>query len=75
MSTQNNTPCPTNSNPSTDRIIHLPGVLATLGTSRSALYAGVKSGRFPKPVQLGKRAVGWRDSEIQALLASLPKKG
>jgi len=27
-------------------------------------------GNFPKPVQLGKRAVGWRESDIAAWLQS-----
>jgi prophage regulatory protein len=37
--------------------------------SRSAWYAGVKEGRFPKPVKLGLRAVGYNVDDIRALLA------
>lgn len=35
------------------------------GLSRSAIYAEMKAGRFPKQVQLtSKRSVGWIASEI-----------
>jgi phage/plasmid primase-like uncharacterized protein len=39
--------------------------------SRSCWLAGVKSGRFPKPVKLGARATAWRSVDIQALLDSM----
>ena len=35
------------------------------GLSRSHLYLLIQQGRFPKPVKLGARAVGWRQSEVQ----------
>jgi prophage regulatory protein len=39
------------------------------GLPRSTLYQMVKDGDFPKPVRLGKRAVGWRSSDIEQWLA------
>jgi phage/plasmid primase-like uncharacterized protein len=39
--------------------------------SRSYWLAGVKSGRFPKPVRLSARAIAWRSVDIQALLDSM----
>jgi prophage regulatory protein len=36
--------------------------------SRSTWWAGVKSGRFPKPVKLGPRITAWREDDIDALL-------
>lgn len=36
--------------------------------SKATWYAGVKSGRFPKPVALGARARGYKVEDIRALL-------
>lgn len=40
------------------------------GLSRSTIYAMMAEGRFPKPVKLSKRAVGWRESDVVAWLDS-----
>jgi predicted DNA-binding transcriptional regulator AlpA len=47
-----------------------PQVLAALPFSRSTWWAGVKSGRFPKPVKLGPRITAWRVEDIRALIES-----
>lgn len=47
-------------------ILRLPAVKARTGLSRSTIYARIAEGRFPKAINLGGRAVGWLDSEIQA---------
>jgi prophage regulatory protein len=47
-----------------DRICRLPDVKAKTGLSRSTLYAMMAQGRFPKPIKLGERAVGWFEAEI-----------
>jgi prophage regulatory protein len=44
------------------------GIAPLLPVSRSAFWAGVKSGRFPQPVRLGARTVAWRGYEIQEIL-------
>jgi len=36
--------------------------------SRSGWWAGVKSGRFPKPVKLSPGVTVWRSADIRALL-------
>jgi prophage regulatory protein len=36
--------------------------------SRSSLYALAKMGKFPAPVKLSERAVGWLESEISAYI-------
>lgn len=46
------------------RFVRLPEVKRITGLSRSSLYARVKEERFPPPVRLGGRAVGWLESEI-----------
>jgi prophage regulatory protein len=44
------------------------GVLAF---SRSSFLAGVKAGRFPRPVKLGPRTTAWDAAEIRASIAAL----
>ena len=41
------------------KILRLPVVLDRTGLSRSTVYLRVTEGRFPRPVSLGARAVGW----------------
>ena len=48
----------------TDRFLRLSAVLARTGLSRSSLYEQMKKGCFPRPVQLGPRAVGWLSSDV-----------
>ena len=48
-----------------DRILRLPEVLALTGLSRSTIYLRVEEGTFPKQINLGSRAVGWLDSDVQ----------
>ena len=47
------------------RFLRLPEVLARTGLSRSTVYVRLDEGRFPRPVSLGGRAVGWIESEIE----------
>ncbi|MBM6580990.1 AlpA family phage regulatory protein [Microvirga sp. BT689] len=37
--------------------------------SRSTWWAGIKDGRYPKPVKLGPRITAWRVEDIRALIA------
>ena len=51
------------------RILRKPAVESRTGLSKSTIYARIKEGRFPAPVALGDRAVGWLESEIGAWIA------
>jgi len=44
-------------------------VQARTGLARSTIYQYMKDGAFPKPVQLGPRAVGWIEADISAWIA------
>ncbi len=48
----------------THRILRLPQVLSLTGLSRSTIYLQISEDRFPRPIPLGPRAVGWLESEI-----------
>ena len=50
-----------------------PPIPAIIPISRSAWWAGVKSGIYPKPVKLGLRATAWRVDDIRALIDELEK--
>ena len=39
-------------------------VCETPGLLTSTLYAKIAAGEFPKPVKLGKRAVGWLSTDV-----------
>jgi prophage regulatory protein len=38
------------------------------GLSRSSIYSRISEGKFPKPVNLGGRSVGWLEAEVQIWL-------
>jgi predicted DNA-binding transcriptional regulator AlpA len=48
--------------------IRLPAVLSVIPVSKSTWWAGVKTGRYPKPVKLGERITAWRVEDIRALI-------
>ncbi|GAB3366256.1 hypothetical protein GCM10027431_07960 [Lysobacter rhizosphaerae] len=50
--------------PSSISILRRPEVEARTGLSRSTIYLKVAQGAFPKPINLGPRAVGWVAAEI-----------
>ncbi len=41
-----------------------PAVESRTGLKRSTLYDLIAAGEFPKPIPLGKRIVGWLESEV-----------
>jgi predicted DNA-binding transcriptional regulator AlpA len=41
---------------------------AIIPISKSSWWAGVKEGKFPQPVKLGKRTTVWRTSDIRLLI-------
>jgi prophage regulatory protein len=50
--------------------VRLKSILAPKGpipVSKSTWWAGVKSGRYPKPEKLGPRITVWRAEDIRAL--------
>lgn len=51
-------------------ILRLPAVKGRTGLSRSTIYLQIAKGKFPKPIALGARAVGWIDSEISDWLTA-----
>ncbi len=51
-------------------ILRLPDVLDKISVSRSTIYHWVSKGSFPRPIRLGRRAVGWREADVNAWIAA-----
>jgi prophage regulatory protein len=45
-------------------ILRRPEVERLTGLRRSSLYALIAAGKFPKPIALGEKSVGWLEPEI-----------
>ena len=48
--------------------LRLPEVLELIPISRAGWWAGVKEGRYPKPVKIGPRTTAWRVADIQKFI-------
>ena len=55
--------------PQLDRILRAGEVSRITGLPRMTRHRAVRNGLFPAPVQIGIRAVGWRESDMAAWLA------
>lgn len=53
------------------RYLRLPEVLEIFPVSKSTWWAGVRDGRFPRPVKLSARCSAWAAEDIRALLKQL----
>ena len=56
-------------------ILRVRDVVGVTGLSKSTIYQMIKTNDFPRPLRLGKRAVGWRQSDIASWLEQRPKGG
>ena len=45
-----------------------PPIPPVIPVSKSTWWAGIKSGRYPKPVKLGSRVTAWRVEDIRTLI-------
>ena len=51
-----------------DRKRGTPAAPGPIPVSRATWWAGVKTGRYPKPVKIGERCTAWRAEDIRALI-------
>jgi prophage regulatory protein len=56
-----------------DRYLRRTEVEALTALSRASIYRMMADGRFVRPYRIGKSAVRWRYSEVQAWLAARPR--
>ena len=55
---------------SEERFIRRREVENIIALSRSAIYAMIAIGEFPKPIPIGRYAVAWCESEVRAWMAA-----
>ncbi|MDP1904520.1 MAG: AlpA family phage regulatory protein [Pseudomonadota bacterium] len=48
--------------------VRLPQILALIPISRSAWWAGIREGKYPKGIKLGSKTTVWRAEAIRALI-------
>ncbi len=53
-------------------ILRMPDVKERTGLSSSTIYAMMADGRFPRPIRIGKRAVGWPSDVVDGWLLDRP---
>lgn len=46
------------------KILRLQAVINRTGLSRSCIYDYIQKSKFPKPISLGLRSVGWIEYEV-----------
>ncbi len=47
-------------------VLSFSSVQTRVSLGRTAIYAAVAAGTFPKPVKLGQRRVGWLSDEVDS---------
>ena len=53
------------------KMYRLPEGMDMTGLSRSSIYLRVSTDEFPKPVKIGRRAIGWPEDSIIAWQAKM----
>lgn len=53
-----------------DQILRMKDVVKKIGLCRATVYAMISRREFPRPIRIGERATGWRESELEAWLAN-----
>ena len=56
------------------KILRSNAVTKRTGKSRVQIWRDVKAKKFPAPVDLGPNSIGWFEDEIDAWLASRPRR-
>jgi prophage regulatory protein len=46
-------------------ILRLPAVKKRTGLGRSTIYSRIALGKFPRPIRLSERCVGWLEDDIE----------
>jgi len=55
------------------RILRLPEVINITGLSRATIWRKECDGSFPQRVRTGENSVGWKSTEIDEWIESLPR--
>jgi predicted DNA-binding transcriptional regulator AlpA len=55
-------------------LLRVNQILQFIPISRSSWWAGVKSGRYPKPFKLSERTTVWKSQDIKSICEGLKKE-
>ncbi|CAA2140296.1 hypothetical protein HYPP_01869 [Hyphomicrobium sp. ghe19] len=55
-----------------ERVLRAKAVQDRIGCGNSKFYELLKAGEFPPGIRIGSRSVGWRESQVEAWIASRP---
>lgn len=56
-------------------IYRIREVMKETGLSKSSVFSFVKTGRFPQPIRLSPRCVGWEEAQIKSWLSERKAQG
>ena len=54
-----------------DRLLRLSDVVAKVAMGKTTVYAMIKQGTFPRPMEIAPQLVRWRASDIDAWISQL----
>jgi prophage regulatory protein len=57
-----------------NQLLRLPQIMNRIGLRPTRIYELMGDGSFPKPIRLGKRAVAWLESEVDAWILAQAEK-
>ncbi|OJY68661.1 MAG: hypothetical protein BGP16_05340 [Sphingobium sp. 66-54] len=57
-----------------ERLLDLRQVQQRVPKSTATIYRWMRSGRFPRSIQIGPNSVVWRESDIDAFIAACAAK-
>jgi prophage regulatory protein len=55
------------------RLLKMKDVVLQTSLHRATIYRHIAAGEFPRPVQLGRHRVAWRESDIESWKNSAPE--
>ena len=55
--------------PLPDRILRMTDLPDKVGLGRTNIYQRIRTGEFPRPVDLGGGRVGWKESDLDQWIA------
>lgn len=50
--------------------VRLPQILHLIPIGKSTWWAGVKAGKYPKPVKISRRCTAWKVEDVRKLISS-----
>jgi len=56
------------------KLVNLKEVLSITTLSRSTWFDGVREGRYPSPISIGKRRIAWKYTDIKDLINQNARK-